>query len=207
MAKYFRTIPTIRYGAFDDSMQSKVVTNIFTSVRARLEAKSDRAIFYTYDVMEGQTPEIVAWKYYGSTDFTWVVLLFNDIVDPKFDWMLSDKELKSYIANKYGSVSSAMNTPHHRETCELLAPDSSFGYTQGDVVLESGIEVPEDFTYSYGTGAAPYDFNVEQARKEVMQYDYEIAENDKRRTIKLLRRDYLPQFEEEFEALVRSKVR
>ena len=205
--KYFRTIPTLRYETFDDSMQSKVVTNIFTRVRAKLEARTDRAIFYTYTVEDGQTPEVIAYKYYGSVDYTWVVLIFNDIMDPKFDWVLNSLELQSYIKNKYGSIQSAVDNTQHYETVELLAPDSEYGYTQGEVVLEAGLEVPEDFTFSYGTGSTPYFFNQEAATKKVTQFDYEVAQNEKKRSIQLLRRDFLPQFEEEFEALVRSKVR
>lgn len=210
MSGYFRTIPTMRYETFDETRQSKVVTNIFTRVRATLEAKTDRAIFYTYELLDGQSPEVVAWKYYGSTDYTWVVLLFNDILDPKFDWILQHHELNNYIANKYGSVSDAMDEAvpaHHYETVELLAPTDGFGYEKGDVVLEAGIEVPSDFTFSYGTGAVPYAWLGGSAVEKITNYEYEVAENEKKRSIKLLRRDYLPQFIDEFEELVRSKVR
>jgi hypothetical protein len=204
---YFRTIPTFRYETFDGSGHSKVVTNIFTRVRAKLEAITDRAVFYTYDLLDGQSPEVVAWKYYGSAEYTWVVLLFNNVLDPVFDWVLNHHELDSYIANKYGSLESAHSTPHHHETKELLAPIDGYGYNRGDVVLPSGIEVPSGFTFSYGTNASPYEWSGSDAATEFNQYDYEVAQNEKKRSIKLLRRDFLPQFIEEFETLVRSKVR
>ena len=91
MSKYFRTIPTLRYETFDGSGASKVVTNIFARVRIKLEAKTDRAVYYKYDVRDGQSPETIAHKYYGSTDYMWVVLMFNDMTDPKFDWVLKYK--------------------------------------------------------------------------------------------------------------------
>lgn len=204
---YFRTIPTLRYETFDGSGQSKVVTNIFSRVRAKLESQTDRAVFYTYDILDEQTPEIVAWKYYGSVDYTWVVLIFNNILDPVFDWILNHHQLNSYITNKYGSISSAQATHHHYETKELLAPIDGYGYNRGDVVLPSGMEVPEDFNFSYGTNASPYDWSGDDVRTEFDAYEYEVAQNEKKRSIKLLRRDFLSQFVEEFETLVRSKVR
>ena len=207
MARYFRTIPTMRYETFDGSGQTKVVTNIFTRVRAKLATKKDRVVYYNYELIDGQTPEIVSWKYYGSTNYTWVVLLFNDILDPKFDWLLTSRELESYIKNKHGSVEAALTGSHHYETKQILATASGYGYNVDDVVLEKGIEVSYDFTFSYGTGVSPYSFTKDESRVLVTTYEYEEAQNEKKRSIKLLRRDFLDQFVTEFEELVRSKVR
>ena len=157
--------------------------------------------------MDEQSPEVVAWKYYGSPEYTWVVLLFNNVLDPVFDWVMNHHELNNYINNKYGSITSAHSTIHHYETKELRAPIDGYGYNRGDIVLPSGIEVPSDFTFSYGTNAAPYAWLGGSAIESFTQYEYEVAQNEKKRSIKLLRRDFLPQFVEEFETLVRSKVR
>jgi hypothetical protein len=132
-----------------------------------------------------------------------------------FDWVLTQRELNSFIANKYGSVATAKDetaTPHHYETLELLAPNDGYGFKEGDVVQESGLIVASDFTFSYGTGASPYDWvstldAENSAIKAVYNYEYEEAENEKKRAIRLLRREYIPQIVEEFEELVQSKVR
>jgi len=205
MPKYFKAIPTIRYDSFDDTGNSKVVTNIFARVRAKLEAKTDRAVYYKYTVPDGQSPEVVAKKYYGSENYMWVVLLFNDMIDPKFDWVLNHQEFRNYVKNKYGSLELAEETVHHYETLELRAPASAYGYSQGDIILPKGIEVDEDFTYSYGSNSGDYYFNTLQSRKSVSQYDYEDALNENKRNIRLLKASYLPQIVEEFEGLVRNK--
>lgn len=55
-----------------------------------------------YDIQDGDTPEIVADKIYNSPDYHWVILIANEIIDPRFDWPLSTDALRSYITDKYG---------------------------------------------------------------------------------------------------------
>ena len=37
--------------------------------------------FDYYDVKDGETPEMIAHKYYGDVNLHWIVLIANDIID------------------------------------------------------------------------------------------------------------------------------
>ena len=37
-------------------------------------------------MQDSDTPEIIADKYYGNVEYHWVVLLFNNIIDPQFEY-------------------------------------------------------------------------------------------------------------------------
>jgi hypothetical protein len=50
---------------------------------------------------EGERPDTLAHKIYGKSDLHWVILLFNEIIDPYYEWPLTTSELDSYIAYKY----------------------------------------------------------------------------------------------------------
>jgi len=197
--KYFDYFSTVPYEAFDGSGEYKVVTNIFKRVRATLEARTDKTIYYNYTVRDRETPEIVAYKYYGATKYHWVVLLMNSIRDPQWCWPLDQGSFERFIVNKYGSFEIALATHSHFETLELRAPHTSYGYTAGDVVLPAGLKANSGFNYEYagnswGTEGDSY--------KEVFMYDKEEAENESKRNIILLRRNLLGEFVEEFDNLV-----
>jgi hypothetical protein len=66
--------------------------------------------FYTYEVKDGERPTVVAFNYYGSIDYVWLVYLSNQITDPYFEWPLSSQELDSHIIKKYGSIEESQQT-------------------------------------------------------------------------------------------------
>ena len=54
-----------------------------------------------YDVLDGETPEIVADKFYNDSFYHWTILIANNILDPRFDWPLSNQELVKFVQRKY----------------------------------------------------------------------------------------------------------
>ena len=211
MARYFSYFPTVPYDTFDGSGKLKVVTDVFKRVRATLEAQTDKTIYYNYNVLNGQTPEHVAYNYYGSTDYHWVVLLMNDIRDPQWCWPLDDFAFEKYIIEKYGSMQNAADTTHHHETREVKSTLNNDVFQVDDIILPEGIIVESNFSYTYRVttdGALPgteYTIANPQAVKAVSNLEYEQNENESRRSIKLLRRNILPEFVRTFESLIIQK--
>jgi hypothetical protein len=107
---YFNKFPVIPYDAVGNG-EFKAATNILRRVVARTRTKSDRALFDTYDVKEGETPEMIAHKLYGDSELHWVVLIMNDIVDRYHQWPMSRRQFLAHINNKYTNV----NGIHHYE--------------------------------------------------------------------------------------------
>jgi hypothetical protein len=203
--EFFRTVPTFPYETFSDSSgtkEYKIVTDIFKRVRVSLFALQDATIWYNYTVQDKESPEIIAYKYYGGTKYHWIVLLMNKVKDPQWDWPLDEKTFNKYILNKYGSVSHALTTESHRETVELKATVSGWGYTKNDIVLQSGLIVPDTFDFSYGNKGAATSWTTPQSTKTVTLYDKEVSINEEKRSIILLRRNLLSDFVSEYEHLI-----
>ena len=57
----------------------KTVKDITTNVRFRKELLSQVTLYDEYDIQEGETPDIIAAKYYGSSQYHWVVMLANEL--------------------------------------------------------------------------------------------------------------------------------
>lgn len=100
---YFNAFPQTLYSN-DDRKTVKVVTNILLRTVITEQLKQNFASYDEYDVRDGDTPEILAFKLYGDSNLHWIILLFNDILDPTFDWPLESSKLYSFVEGKYNDV-------------------------------------------------------------------------------------------------------
>ena len=101
MAKYFNYFPKTFYTSNNDVNGVEAITNIIARFAFDSQLKENTSAFYPYQVQDSDTPEIIADKYYGNVEYHWVVLLFNSIIDPQFDWPLKIDTLIDYIDKKY----------------------------------------------------------------------------------------------------------
>jgi hypothetical protein len=105
---YFKNFPYTYY-SLDDVATTQIVTNISLRVVLSNELKKNFALFDKYDIKDGETPEILADKFYSNPQLHWIILHTNDILDPRFDWPLSTNNLVLFAQGKYNNV----NAPHH----------------------------------------------------------------------------------------------
>ena len=99
---YFDSFPVIPYDSKGD-LHCKDVTNLLRRVSMRAKLKSNTLLYDTYDVKEGETPEMIAHKLYGDPELHWVILLINDITDNIV------KQLPTLIEKKIELFSSRKN--------------------------------------------------------------------------------------------------
>lgn len=99
---YFSKFPIINY-SLDGGNTSFSITDIFRRVRAQTDNLLTSTAYDQYDIKEGETPEIIADQLYGNPALHWVILVSNEIIDPRFDWPLTSYALSKYITDKYGS--------------------------------------------------------------------------------------------------------
>lgn len=118
VSSFYDLFPKIKYDV--ENLRSNLsnyedVTNIFFRLGVIREALNNISSYSVYDIEEGDTPEIVAEKAYGDAGGAWLILMTNNILDPQFDWPLDYTSFTQYIEAKYGSVETALITPHHFE--------------------------------------------------------------------------------------------
>ena len=176
---YFEQFPLIPYDSAGDGI-SKDVTNIFRRVAVRAKVKTNTALFDTYDVKDGETPEMIADRLYDDSKLHWVILLFNEIHDRYHQWPMSTIQFEDYLNDKYGDNLSSI---HHYEITQSSGPTTGNG--------------PDDYSHKIEVN------ETESGAESVSNYEYERREQDKKRQIKLLDPRYLPMFLEEFERLIR----
>jgi Base plate wedge protein 53 len=178
---FFKKIPTIGYD-INGSGEKTLVVDILQRIKMRDILLNDYLIFYTYTVKDGETPEMIADKLYGSSQYHWIVLLANNIVDPFYDWPMSQENLVETIRLKYGTPTVdgliyAYQTVDHYE--DLL------GNTVDSVTFHS---LPAE------------------ERKEIRIYDQEVANNEAKRQIRLLDPNYITQVDNEADAIMKQAL-
>ena len=181
---YFRELPDIEYQSpFADSNSSQNYVrakNLFRRVKLRDDLTNVFTLFNKYQIPEGVRPDIVAEEVYGRADYDWVVLMTAGIVNVRDEWPLSNRDLYRYAENIYGTQ---LNAVHHYETTEVK--DSN-----GRLILPAGKVVDSNFTIP-----KPDDYTATlNPVIGISNYEYETTKNEEKRSVYLLRSDYLQQY-------------
>jgi hypothetical protein len=179
MPVYFKEFPKLQYGFRPDLDKTMTMVNILRRFRPVREVLERAVIYYTYDIKDGERPDIVSHKIYETVDYDWIILMFNMRFDPYYSWPLSYEEFNTFLKKKYGSVESSTQTIHHYE--QIIQAKSV--QWNGNVIPERSLVI-DSTVYAQ----LPAD-----QRRIVYCYDYENDRNEKRRTIKLVDSTYIPQ--------------
>jgi hypothetical protein len=173
---YFSNFPVIPYDSVGNG-DFKAVTNLLKRVAVRSKVKDNTALYDTYDVKEGESPEIIAHKLYDDPELHWVILLLNDITDRYHQWPKNTNQFLAYINDKYSNVDAT----HHYEISQ----------TSGDTTIK--IDIGTDNT-DYPTASI------------VTNAEFEEDLQDKKRKIRLLDPAYIEDFVTEFEKLIGESI-
>ncbi len=210
MAKYFNYFPKTYYAFSDDKNAVNTVTNLTSKFSFEDSFKNNSALFYEYSVIDGETPEILAHKVYGSAERHWIILAMNDIYNPYTDWPVESRSLNDIIEFKY--IGNA-NTQLGQNGIEWARANIHSYYkieTQTDqttgTVYKKTTQIHAN-TYNSITTTTPTTYtlksgnriSVKTERDSKTFYEYEIEENEKKRSIKLLKPEYVAAVEEEFQ--------
>ena len=171
---YFAQFPLNLYDSVGDESY-KLVTHLLKRVAIRAKVKVNTLFFDTYDVKEGETPEMIADKLYDDPELHWIVLMVNDITDRYHQWPKNQNQFLSHINDKYSNISGT----HHYEISQ----------TSGDTTIKINI----------GT-----DNTDHPSATLITNYEYEQERQDTSRKIRLLSPEYVPDFVEEFKSIMKD---
>ncbi len=209
MSKYFNYFPKTSY-TFDGT-NIQYVTNLLSKVSFESDFKENSVIYYEYLVADGETPEIVAHKIYGSAEKHWIILMLNDILHPQFDWPLNENSLIKYIDIKYrqsqyanSSTKGVGTTWAQTNVKEYHKIQTKTNTILNQTISVDTLNVTQNDYANVATTSTNYTLsdnttiNISVTKDTLSYYDYEIAENENKRSIKILKPDFVPVVEQEF---------
>ena len=174
---YFAQFPTIFYDAVGKT-EPKIVTHLLKRVAVNSKARATTALYDTYDVRNGETPESIAHKYYGDAEYHWIVLTVNNITDRYHQWPMNTRQFLAHLAERYDNVDGV----HHYEINQV----------SGDTSVKINI----------GTSNIDENGDTISSATLITNREYEEAKQDTLRRIRLLDPSYLDQFVKDFQRLI-----
>lgn len=104
MSTYFQNFPTTKYDIFFDKQQTEIV-DIFRIVKVKKQFRDDITFYTWYEIQDGERPDVVSTKLYGSAEFFWTFFMMNDnLVNIHTDWPLSSDDLEHLASRKYAGT-------------------------------------------------------------------------------------------------------
>jgi hypothetical protein len=204
MSKYFNYFPKTAY-SLDNTNNVDVVTSIITRFAFESSFRDNTAVYYEYNIQDSDTPEIIANKFYGDSEKHWVVLMLNDIVDPQFDWPLDQRTIISYMNEKYSANASvgqsgvnwAQANIHSYYKVETRTTNSTGSELQSKLQIDANTYANVAATTTNLTLDDGNSITITVSKETKSYYDYEIEENETKRTIKLLKPEFIRPIENE----------
>ena len=171
---YFDMFPNIYYSAKGDG-KFTIMKDLLARVKLIANVKDNILGFDYYDVKDGETPEMIAYKYYGDVNLHWTILVVNDVIDYYEDWPMSVQRFEQFVKDKYDNPQGI----HHYEISQ----------TSGDttVTIDVGMNTTE-----YPSATA------------ISNYQYEDSLQEKKRQIRLIGTRYIDSFVKEFESKMKE---
>jgi hypothetical protein len=195
----------------DQSGNPILMTNLLTRAKLLEELQNNPMLFYTYSIQDGDTPEIVADKYYGDPFSYWIVLHSNKILDPIWDWPMAYNQFLSYIDSKYKEQAEAENqTPFEYTNTTVYKYEKITKTVDSETLTENLIYtsiteddynslVPSTETFLLPNGQTCV-LTIDKKITTIFDYEYDL--NEQKRNIKLLNSSYLQQMQKSFETVM-----
>jgi len=206
---YFNTLPKVLTP--DQNGNYILMTNLMSRATLVEELQNNSMLFYKYNIQDGDTPEIIAEKYYDDAYKYWIVLYSNQILDPIWNWPLPYSQFLDFINNKYATDSAAAGkTPfEYTQTTvyeyeKLITTFDSYSETKTEKIIPLNLASYNSLVESTNTYLLPNKLTctVTITKRSISLYDYEFALNEAKREIKIMNKNYVNQMEQQLKTLM-----
>ena len=197
MSNYFKQLPDLLYL---DRENKEIRTyarakNLFRRIKLRSISTEQLANFQFYNVVGGERPDQVAFKFYDDPSLDWVILLTNNIINVQTEWPMDNKSFEKYLEDKYGDT---LYDVVHYESKEVRN-------ASGEIILQRGIKIPQNYSFTYfDIGSNQYE-TVNNIALAVTNYIKEVKIQNERRAIRILRKEYIDEIQKELEEIIQYK--
>jgi len=135
---YFQRFPFVEYN-FGDNEANTIFPNITSYIDMIDQLKGEVAFYEKYTILDGDRPDVVSQKLYGTPDYHWTFFFMNDGLRES-GWPLPEREMRELVKKRY---------PHRTVTTEdaiaanFLPGDFVLGKTSGTTgrVIERNLDL------------------------------------------------------------------
>lgn len=187
MSVYFENFPKVTH-------TGEVLTDITRRVDFSQTILNDPYAFLPYVVESDDRPEDIAFFYYGSVRYTWLVYFSVKLVDPYYQWPLNTRQFDRYMIDKYQAQANAVGNAVLAWTRNTTITENIVHYfnQEGDIIS------PDSFNLDPNIIAGDW--------TALRFYEYESQINDDRRAIELIDNRYAAEAEKQLKDLLNDGI-
>lgn len=146
---YFSLLPDVQYDkkpiSYPFSEADYVTAKNFFRRWKINEKVFDSVVYYKkYTIQDGDRPDTIANDLYDNPFYDWIIILTNNIINPTFNWPMSEYQLRKYVESQYKDA--------YRDIVQyrtISAADQKRIF--GDIIIEPDKVVDKKFYDSYTT--------------------------------------------------------
>lgn len=136
---YFNRLPNIEYEekpfVFPFSEKEYILAkNFFRRFKITESSYNFQNFFNEYTMTDEDRLDYLSYKFYNTSEYDWVILLSNNIINSYFDLPVKESDLYEMVVKAYGNPDAI----HHYETLEKKN-------SLGQIVLKAGLNVDSNF--------------------------------------------------------------
>jgi hypothetical protein len=202
MSNYFDHFPKTVYNLGDQNSLDSIA-NLTVNYTFIGDLLNNTSAYYEYSISDGDTPEIVSHKIYGTPYYHWIILKINNMVDVNNDWPMDSKTFDTFINQKYNSMATAMSNTHSYnkiETTILLANNEQISQQITEIDSTVYAALSASTTNYLLKDNTPIKVVITKNTKS--KYEYEFDLNESKRSIKMLRQDFISPVVQEFHRIM-----
>lgn len=124
--KYFSRFPTI---VTRTSNKAVIIEDFLRRVAITEKFRQNVVTLEDYFILDGETPELVSNRLYGTPSYHWTIFLVNDITNPREEWPVPDNKVVDVVYQKYDFI---INVP---DGAEYTINDIVTSDTEGEFIV------------------------------------------------------------------------
>ncbi len=150
---FFKEFPVIPYQFNIGGKNTlRMVRDITLNVQLKKQFLDNLNYYSEYDIQEGETPERIAEKIYGNSNYHWLIMMCNNKFDYSADFPLSQDLLFKYVSEKYG---------------EGNENDQHIIYDRPHFETPGGFVVDEDYPEAIPISNYEYEFRLNEKKRKI----------------------------------------
>lgn len=138
---FFSKYPLLNYTVGD---VTKPIVDITKRAAILSKFKQESSSFITYTIQDGERPEDVSMKFYKTPKYHWVIMAYNNIIDPYYDWPMSSTQIDRYLSAKFAAenINPFSIKQYETEDGIVLADESNI--LENYIQLSGAVLIPDE---------------------------------------------------------------
>ena len=126
---FFKQFPKVEYDLNRTGSKQDMV-DLFRSVRPLPSFLDNATAYRFYEIPNGERPDIVSQRLYGTPDFYWTFFVVNDFLHDGYrSWPMTQEQLLTYMETEYNGFAIETNPAARQDLRDSLAGRFELGET------------------------------------------------------------------------------